>query len=298
MDFHLSPEEGRFFNLDLREGSVMLSPTLNREIPSLPLSGCSYGYFYAGPDHFTQRNASCPLYQVFITHSGCGRLLLRGKTYLMRPGSVALLDLRQPHRYETAGDHWEHEWVNFDGPCCAFYYGLINRDGFAVYDMGAVRAPVERMRELRACMQLPGLLGRVHSGTQVLALLDSLCDLAAARLGEAETDSRENVLRSARYIEEHYAEKLTLDELAGVAFLSKYYYTRAFSRCTGMTPYEYLNSVRLSQARRLLFTSTLSVEEIGWTVGFGGGKNFIRRFKQATGATPGEYRRQINGEGE
>ena len=86
-------------------------------------------------------------------------------------------------------------------------------------------------------------------------------------------------------------QRLSLDEIAQMSYLSKYYFARAFRQYMGITPYEYLTSVRLSHAKGLLISSSLSVDEIGYRTGFGGAKNFIRQFRQSMGMTPGEYRK-------
>ena len=102
-----------------------------------------------------------------------------------------------------------------------------------------------------------------------------------------------NVLATIQYIDEHYMEDITLDQLAEMAFLSKFYYTRIFTSQKGMTPYKYLTNVRLNHARSLMLSTSLSIDKIGWQVGYGGSRNLIRAFKQATGVTPDKYRRTL-----
>ena len=81
-------------------------------------------------------------------------------------------------------------------------------------------------------------------------------------------------------------------DLAGSAFLSKYHFLRLFSRITGMTPMEYLQSYRIGRAKIFLKTSDLSIEEIASKIGYENAAAFIRAFKQQTGTTPGKYKSQ------
>ena len=85
---------------------------------------------------------------------------------------------------------------------------------------------------------------------------------------------------------------MTLDDLAGSAFLSKYHFLRLFSRITGMTPMEYLQSDRIGRAQIFLKTSDLSIEEIAAKIGYENAAAFIRAFKKQTGTTPGKYKSQ------
>lgn len=289
----IGPEIGRTYNLDLREGSVNCTPMLIKSMECLPIPEYSYGYFLAGPRHFTQRGSSCRLYQVFITHKGSGRFLLDGKEYIAGPNTVALLDLQKPHRYETAGNDWEYEWVNFRGPSCGYYYEMINPEGFTIYDLQDDATLMARMQDIRASVSRIGRMEFVQTGTRILCLLDAFCAFVNEYHQQHMSNCHENVMASVQYIDEHYMEKLSLDMLADMSFLSKYYFTRAFSRYKGMTPYKYLNSVRLSHARQLLLSTPLSVDEIGWQVGYAGSKNLIRAFKLATGTTPDKYRKMF-----
>lgn len=289
----IGPEVGRTYNLDLREGSVNCTPLLIHSMESLPIPEYSYGYFLAGPRHFTQRGSLCQLYQVFITHKGSGRILLDGREYIAGPNTVCLLNLQKPHRYETAGDYWEYEWVNFRGPSCSYYDEMINPEGFTIYDLQDDATLMARMQDIRASVSLIGRIEFMQTGTRILCLLDSFCAFVNAYHQRHMVKCHGNIMAAVQYIDDHYMEKLSLDMLADISFLSKYYFTRAFSRYKGMTPYKYLNSVRLSHARQLLLSSSLSVDEIGWQVGYGGSKNLIRAFKLATGVTPDAYRKMF-----
>lgn len=288
-------ERGLSYKLDLQEGSELRTPSPNRQARSLPMCVHSYGYFVAGPEHFTDRNQMRCLYQVFLTHKGQGRFILGEREYLVGSDTIVLLDCGKPHRYESLGGVWEHEWVNFTGSACDLYYSLINPDGFAIYQLDGNTQIKLIMRELRDGIMNQDMMGFVHSTTRLVHLMDAIYSMTVEQQRIRMADQRGNIARAAKFIDEHYMDKLTLEQVAGVAYLSKYYFTRAFKKYIGMTPYEYLNTVRISHAQHLLITSELSVDDIGWRIGFSGSKNLIRQFKLATGMTPGTYRKVAGG---
>ena len=94
------------------------------------------------------------------------------------------------------------------------------------------------------------------------------------------------VERVIQYIQSHLSEQITLEQLSGVAFVSKSYLTKLFKQQTGQTVIEYVNSARIEKAKMLLVTTPKSVEEIAYAVGFESPKYFFRVFKALTGQTP------------
>jgi AraC-like DNA-binding protein len=98
-------------------------------------------------------------------------------------------------------------------------------------------------------------------------------------------------LRRARdHIDRNYREPLDLDELAGVAGVSKYHFARSFEATYGETPIRYLTRRRIERAQDLLRAANLTVTEVCMAVGFASLGSFSARFSQLVGETPTSYR--------
>lgn len=92
------------------------------------------------------------------------------------------------------------------------------------------------------------------------------------------------------YISEHFAENLTLEDVAAYAGFSKYHFERIFSEYTGTTFYQYLQRIRINYAQTLLSNPELSVTDIGFQAGFSSCTAFTRAFKKSTGIPPSQFR--------
>jgi AraC-like DNA-binding protein len=98
-------------------------------------------------------------------------------------------------------------------------------------------------------------------------------------------------LRAARdHIDRHYELPLDLDQLAGVAGVSKFHFVRCFETAYGETPIRYLTRRRIERAQDLLRAANLTITEICMLVGFSSLGSFSTRFSQLVGETPTEYR--------
>lgn len=95
-----------------------------------------------------------------------------------------------------------------------------------------------------------------------------------------------------RYIDERYAEKLTVQELADVAGLSRYHFSRQFKRVTDKTPIDYVNLIRIHKAERLLRSEAMNITEIALATGFGDIFYFSRLFKRLKKVSPAKWRSQ------
>ncbi len=101
-------------------------------------------------------------------------------------------------------------------------------------------------------------------------------------------EGSENLLyRLVNYMEKHYTENITLDNLAEELFVSKYYLSRIFNDRLGMNFNDYLNNLRVRYAIELL-NKDKSIASICYESGFNNLRTFNRAFKKATGKTPKE----------
>lgn len=95
-----------------------------------------------------------------------------------------------------------------------------------------------------------------------------------------------------QYIDQHYQENITLDDLAKLTFMNKYYLVHAFKKYIGMSPINYVISKRIEEAQSLLETTSYSVSQISDLVGFSSQSYFSQIFKKTTGHTPFEIRKR------
>ncbi len=94
------------------------------------------------------------------------------------------------------------------------------------------------------------------------------------------------------YIHEHYADKITISELASAVYLSERECFRIFRNYLHITPTEYIRSYRLQEACRMLVNSQESITDIGRTCGLGNGSYFGKIFREFANCTPKEYRKK------
>ncbi|WP_319582237.1 AraC family transcriptional regulator [uncultured Pseudodesulfovibrio sp.] len=106
---------------------------------------------------------------------------------------------------------------------------------------------------------------------------------------EVRSDGRDAIKAVRTYLSDHLAEKVSLDELAGAAGLSRYHLLRVFQAATGLPPHAYQNQLRVDLGKRLL-AQGMPVSEAALETGFTDQSHFTRVFRQYTGATPGQYR--------
>ncbi|MEG0769792.1 MAG: AraC family transcriptional regulator [Ruthenibacterium sp.] len=95
-----------------------------------------------------------------------------------------------------------------------------------------------------------------------------------------------------RYIDEHYAESLTLDMLAELAHVNKYYLVHTFNKEYGITPINYLIDRRIRESKYMLSNTNHSLSQIAHVLGFSSPSYFSQSFRKLTGMSPMEYRKR------
>lgn len=133
-------------------------------------------------------------------------------------------------------------------------------------------------------------------GYRVMAkgLFMQLAVLLSRRYSDEPTDESIDLLRlgdAIAHIESHYGEKISLDELAEKAHLSKRHFLRVFHDCIGRPPIDHLMHVRTRKAAELLRHTDRTITDIALECGFSDSNYFTRCFHRIMGETPRQYRR-------
>ena len=104
--------------------------------------------------------------------------------------------------------------------------------------------------------------------------------------------SRERMKRLLEYMEEHYGERITVEDGAQLCFYSNSHFMKYFKQYMGVPFTQYLNEFRLEKAAGMLLTTTEPVTAVAQRCGFDNISYFNRLFRRKYGKTPGEYRKK------
>lgn len=216
-------------------------------------------------------------------------LTFQGATQRVTAGHFVLLDCYQFHSYSTTKG-WECLWCHFDGVTARAYYSHV------VSHLGNVFSLPDSYPVLR---RLTSILKTFYSGARVREpllsryLTDILTEFLLYEPQNPGTRSYAGMTEEIiTYINEHFKETITVEELAARAGMSRYHFIRIFKRETGFTPHEYLVNTRMSTAKYLLKNSKLPVKDICFASGFSCESVFCGAFKRHQGMTPAQYRAQ------
>lgn len=242
--------------------------------------------FYTCGAGYRVRRAGLDSYLLFFIKEGELLFEYEGRSFRAPAGDVVFLDCRLPHCYHTVS-RTRFYWFHFDGNATEEYFTHF-MEGRGIHFEGQQRAEESFVRihdMMRSGFPDEGMMSvQVH---RILAQL-----YTAAGSGEILSD---DVARAKQFMDEHYMEKLTTEEVAAASRLSQSHFFRVFREETGLTPYGYLMNVRMNHAMKMLLETPYTVEEVAQYCAFCSSANFIRAFRQSTGVTPKKFRKLITG---
>lgn len=100
----------------------------------------------------------------------------------------------------------------------------------------------------------------------------------------------ELTIKARNYIENHYTEKFSLEEIGKKLYINPHYLHRAFKETTGHTLLWYQHYVRITAAKVMMENKQISISFIGFEVGYNSLSHFSRAFKKLEGCSPSSYR--------
>ena len=128
---------------------------------------------------------------------------------------------------------------------------------------------------------------------EVLLIWVVRCTTLSLQLEEAPRTENRECAEVKRYLDANFREDVSLDLLAEIAHLNKYYLAHTFQKEYGISPITYLNRRRIEESKHMLGNTGYSLAQISELMGFSSPSYFSQCFRKAEGITPNEYRRQV-----
>lgn len=127
---------------------------------------------------------------------------------------------------------------------------------------------------------------------KVIGLLMEVMDYLSPTKAERAKPEQDAITTALLYINEHFREEVNLEKYAEIAHLSLGRFSHLFTKKAGISPYKYVLSLRIEEAKELLKYSSMSVSEVAASIGIEESSYFSRIFRKCTGYSPTEYRNQ------
>ncbi len=253
---------------------------------------------YSTEWHSTPHTHPCA--ELFFVTGGCGCLKLSSQSIPITTHDVIIVNSSIEHTEISSKERpLEYIVMGVDG-----LESISGDDGSDGYSIIHFQSGGEQILFYLRCLlkeietKLPGYNTVCQDLLEVvLLLLMRRSEFTVTFVPSNRKSSRECAI-VRRYIENHFKENLTLDDLAAVAHISKYYLAHAFSREYGISPIHYLLSCRIQESLYLLSETSISLSQIAGMLGFSSPSYFSQSFRKIQGISPMAYRIQCRNRGE
>lgn len=244
---------------------------------------------------------------LFVTH-GCGEIIINGKSIVTEKGDFIVILPQDVHSiHSIPGKEFEYAVIKFD-PLILFDS---EHDAFLFKNITPITTPVKPPNKIykkdsynqRTEGQIISIMNTFRDKpygfefkikSELLHIFyDFVNQLKRDNidiLGKTlNNDQFSTILPAFKYIQENFTRNISVRETAQFCNLSYSYFSRQFKKVSGISFSSYLNFIRVTDAERLLLQKTLSVTEIGYSVGFPDTSYFIKQFKIFKGITPKQF---------
>jgi AraC-like DNA-binding protein len=246
-------------------------------------------------------------YEILYLISGDFYYFIGDRTYQVAGGTLLFMDIHEMHKLVNSGcNMYERVTLLFKKEflqhfCtsgqCEELLELFKSDNRALKMTGIDQYFIEQL--FQKMIQEGKKQARGYEQYQQLLLVElllylnrKLFDSRAAPLVESNR-THKKVLDIVNYVNQHYMEPLKLCEISRQFDISSSYLCRTFKESTGFSFIEYINNIRIKEARDLLIGSSFNVTEIAGMVGFDNTSHFGRTFKLMMGISPLCFRKQF-----
>lgn len=243
------------------------------------------------PNHFHE------YYVIGFVEGGRRHLWCKGQEYDLSAGDLILFNPRDNHYCAPVnGEFLDYRAVNIEpGVMLELVKGITGREYEPRFTQNVAYQSDTAQLVGTLYQAIASHAPKMEKEEALFFLLEQVLQDYACPSGEAErTGPDQQVKTLCSYMESHFAENITLDDLLTMTDFGKSYLIRTFTRQVGVSPYRYLQTIRLDKAKKLLEQGVAPIEAAAMA-GFADQSHFTNFFKAFIGLTPKQYQRIFTG---
>lgn len=244
------------------------------------------GHFLYEPGYFLSREAFDSFLLMYV-QKGSMALEYQGERREIHSGQFLFLNCYLPHTYYT-DQGCDCLWCHFDAVLAHGFYDAVVSQSGTVLTLPNPYPAFEKLNTIYEIFKNRSPIKEPLISKYITDLL-TIFLLSPQKNGDA-MHQADLLAETITYINEHFAEDISVEMLARRTGLSPYHFIRVFCRQTGFTPHQYLVNARIAAAKYLLKNSSLSTKSICFKTGFSCESVFCSAFKKHQGMTPTAYR--------
>lgn len=254
------------------------------------------GEICANRDHISQREY-LQSYLFMLVLDGTGCIHYKGREHVAHAGDCVFLDCTNEYSHMPLDERWSLKWVHFSGGNVReLYENYLQNGGKCVFQSMRFLAYSDLLTQIFR-------IASMDDSARDMRLYEKLVSLLVMLSGESSLQENDALFEHSirdmnpikQYLEEHYPEKISLDSLAEMFYVNKFYMTRIFKKQYGISIVNYLTQVRITHAKELLRFTDMPIEHISQECGMNDANYFSRVFRKVEGTSPGEFRRMWQG---